>query len=84
LVFAKSAGLPLADWLFRLVTKPAQSFASAEAFFEKHLPLIREAARNDSSSAMMDGRFVPYGGIFWGRQRETAAKTAFAGRFRHG
>jgi hypothetical protein len=47
-------------------------FATGKGFFEKHLPLIREAARNDYS--VRDGRFVPYGGIFWGRRRETAPK----------
>jgi hypothetical protein len=28
---------------------------------------------------MMDGRFVPYGGLFWGRRRETAPKNRFRG-----
>jgi hypothetical protein len=32
------------------VTIPAQGFAAGEAFFEKHLPLMREAARNVYSS----------------------------------
>jgi hypothetical protein len=72
LVFAISAGR---SWrITYLACDKNNGFVSGEAIFEKHLPLIREAARNDYSTRM-DGRFVPYGGKFWGRRRETAPKT---------
>jgi len=47
---------PSVFWLFRNLY---YGFVKA-AIFEKYLPLMREAARNDYSSInMKDGRFVP-------------------------
>jgi hypothetical protein len=48
--------------------------------FEKNLPLMRGTAWNAHSFLIaVDGRFVPYSGI-WGRRRETVPlKTCFRG-----
>jgi hypothetical protein len=51
------------------------AFGGKPSFFDKNLPLMRGAARNDYS--LRDGRFVPYCGNFLGGGAKPPLKEPF-------